>query len=320
MTTDATPTMRAMRQERFGGPEVLELTEVPRPKPGISEVLIRVKAAGLNPTDWKHRSAERFLGQPPYTLGWDVAGVIEEVGLGVTIWEPGDEVFGMLPYAKGAGSHAEFVVAPARSVAPKPAELDFVQAAALPLVSLTALQALIDTALLDEGQRVLIHAAAGGVGHAAVQIAKAAGAYVYGTASASKHDFLREIGVDHPIDYHSEDFVEVANDLEVVFDMIGGETRMRSLRALKPGGILVSIVPFPDEGLFELAEELGVEVKLMLVEADHEGMRLIAELASTGELRPEIAATFPLEQAAEAHALGETNRTVGKIVLTMTEG
>ena len=309
--------MFAMRQDRFGGPEVLEWQEVPRPTPGISQVLIRVKAAGLNPTDWKHRQQQRFLGEPPYTVGWDVAGVIEEVGLGVTMWEPGDEVFGMLPYPYGSGSHAEFVVAPARSVVMKPETIDFVEAAALPLASLTALQALIDTAGLEEGDRVLIHAAAGGVGHLAVQIAKAQGATVYGTASAEKHDFLRSIGVDHPIDYRTEDFLEVATELDVVFDMIGGETRMRSLRALKPGATLVSIVPFPDEGLYELADELGVRVKLMLVESDHEGMQVIADLAEAGALEAEIAQIFPMTQASEAHALGETNRTTGKIVLTL---
>ena len=313
MTTNM---MHALRQDVFGGPEVLEWQQVERPKPGISEVLIRVKAAGLNPTDYKHRQQERFLGQPPYTLGWDVAGIVEEVGLGVTIWEVGDEVFGMLPYAKGAGSHAEYTIAPARSVVRKPENLDFVQAGALPLVSLTARQALIDTAGVATGQRVLVQAGAGGVGHVAVQIAKAHGATVYATASATKHDFLRSIGVDHPIDYHSEDFVEVAAGMDVVFDMIGGETQLRALRALKPGGTLVSIVPVPAEGLFDLARELGVTAKLMLVEADQAGMRGVAELAETGKLRAEIAETFPLERGAEAHALIETNRTVGKIVLT----
>lgn len=313
MTTNM---MHALRQDVFGGPEVLEWQQVERPKPGISEVLIRVKAAGLNPTDYKHRQQERFLGQPPYTLGWDVAGIVEEVGLGVTIWEVGDEVFGMLPYAKGAGSHAEYTIAPARSVVRKPENLDFVQAGALPLVSLTARQALIDTARVAPGQRVLVQAGAGGVGHVAVQIAKAHGATVYATASAAKHDFLRSIGVDHPIDYHSEDFVEVAAGMDVVFDMIGGETQLRALRALKPGGTLVSIVPVPAEGLFDLARELGVTAKLMLVEADQAGMRGVAELAETGKLRAEIAETFPLERGAEAHALIETNRTVGKIVLT----
>ena len=316
MTANETLTMHAMRQDEFGGPEVLTWQEVDRPKPGISEVLIRVKAAGINPTDYKHRQQERFLGTPPYTLGWDVAGVVEAVGLGVTIWEPGDEVFGMLPYPKGAGSHAEFVLAPARSVVRKPESIDFVQAGALPLVSLTARQALIDTAQLQSGQRVLVHAAAGGVGHVAVQIAKAYGATVYGTASAGKHDFLRSIGVDHPIDYHTEDFVEVASGMDVVFDMIGGDTQLRSLRALAPGGTLVSIVPVPAQGLFDLAGELGVTAKLLLVEADQAGMLGVAELADQGKLRAEIAATFPLERAVEAHTLIETGRTVGKIVLT----
>lgn len=313
-------TMHAMKQETFGGPEVLEYREVPRPAPGISEVLIRVVAAGLNPTDWKHRQQERFLGQPPYTLGWDVAGVVEKVGLGVTIWQPGDEVFGMLPYPYGAGSHAEYVIAPARSVVRKPESIDMVQAGALPLASLTAWQALLNTAGLSSGQRVLIHGAAGGVGHIATQIAKAQGAFVLGTASAPKHDFLRSNGVDQPIDYHSEDFVEAAGQVDVVFDTIGGDYQLRSLRALKPGGTLVSIVPVAAPGLTELAAELGVDVHLMLVESDQAGMHHVAELVESGKLRAEIAATFPLGEAARAHEMGETNRTTGKIVLTVATG
>ncbi|WP_424558836.1 NADP-dependent oxidoreductase, partial [Trebonia sp.] len=168
--------MRVIRQEVLGGPEVLRETEVPRPEPGISQVLVRVHAAGVNPTDWSHRAFPIFLGPPPFTLGWDVSGVVEGTGFGVTLFQPGDEVFGMLPYPHGVGSHAEYVAGPARAFARKPGNIDHVQAAALPLVALTAWQALADTARLQPGQRVLIHAAAGGVGHVAVQIAKALGA------------------------------------------------------------------------------------------------------------------------------------------------
>lgn len=313
------PTMRAVRQEEFGGPEVLREVVVPRPEPGISQVLVRVKAAGVNPTDWKHRSAQRFLGRPPYTLGWDVSGVVEQVGLGVTLFEPGDEVFGMLPYAHGAGSHAEFVVGPTRAFVRKPASLDHVQAAALPLASLTAWQVLVDTAGIGKGDRVLIHAAAGGVGHLAVQIAKARGAYVIGTARAAKHEFVRSLGADEMIDYREVDFAEAVQGVDVVLDAIGGDYQLRSLRTLRPGGLLVSLLPVPAEGLFEQAALLGVRAKLILAEADHAGMQAVADLAEAGRLRATIAGTFPLAEAARAHAMGETGRTSGKLVLVVEE-
>jgi NADPH:quinone reductase-like Zn-dependent oxidoreductase len=239
--------MRAIRQEILGGPEVLREVTVPRPEPGPTQILVRVHAAGVNPTDWGHRSHQIFLGPPPFTLGWDVSGVVEAVGFGVTIFQPGDEVFGMLPYPHGVGSHAEYAVAPARSFAAKPANIDHVQAGALPLVSLTAWQALVDTAPVSPGQRVLIHAAAGGVGHVAVQIAKARGAYVIGTAGAANHDLVRSLGADEMIDYHATDFAEAVRDVDVVLDPMSGDYPARSLRALRPGGRLVCLLPFPAE-------------------------------------------------------------------------
>ncbi|MFB9567385.1 NADP-dependent oxidoreductase [Saccharopolyspora hordei] len=310
-------TMRAIRQDEFGGPEVLREVELPRPEPGPSEVLVEVHAAGLNPTDWKHRAHELFLGKPPYVLGWDVSGVVVEVGTGVTLHKPGDEVFGMLPYPHGVGSHAEYVTGPARAFVRKPSSVDHVQAGAIPLAALTAWQALVDTADLQAGQRVLIHAAAGGVGHLAVQIAKARGAHVIGTASAGKHEFLRGLGADELIDYREVDFAEAVHDVDVVLDPIAGDYRSRSLRTLRPGGVLVSILPYGEEELAAEAAERGVRAELMLVEADQAGMRAIADLVESGRLRAEIAATYPLAEAAKAHAQGETGRTTGKIVLTV---
>ncbi len=309
--------MRAMRVDRFGGPEVLEAVDIPRPSPGISQVLVRVRAAGVNPTDWKHRGGRRFLGDPPYVVGWDVSGVVEEVGLGVTLFKPGDEVFGMLPYPGGAGAYAEYVVGPARAFAPKPAAVDHVQAAAIPLVALTAWQCLVDTAHVRAGDRVLVHAAAGGVGHLAVQIAKSRGAEVIGTASAPRHAFVRSLGADEVVDYTSVDFADVVRDVDVVLDTIGEDYQLRSLRTLKRGGTMVSTVPRAAEGLFERAAELGVRAELILVEADHAGMLAIADLVERGRLRATIAGTFPLYRAAEAHRLGETGRTAGKLVLTV---
>ncbi|MFE6287147.1 NADP-dependent oxidoreductase [Streptomyces sp. NPDC057877] len=310
-------TMRAISQDVLGGPEVLREVELERPAPRPNEVLVRVRAAGVNPTDWKHRATGGFLGAPPFVLGWDVSGTVEATGIGVAAFRPGDEVFGMLSYPFGHGSHAEYVCAPARAFAPKPAGLDHVQAGALPLVSLTAWQALVELADLQPGQRVLIHAAAGGVGHAAVQIAKSRGAHVIGTASAGKHDFLRGIGVDEAIDYRTTDFTEAVRDADVVLDTLGGDNSLRSLRVLRPGGIVVSILPVGSDEFYEEAERLGVRAARMLVDADRTGMRAIADLAESGALRPTIAGTFPLAEAAKAHELGETGRTTGKLVLVM---
>jgi NADPH:quinone reductase-like Zn-dependent oxidoreductase len=310
-------TMRAISQDTLGGPEVLREVQLERPEPRPNEVLVRVRAAGVNPTDWKHRANGGFLGEPPFVLGWDVSGVVEAVGIGVAAFRPGDEVFGMLSYPFGHGSHAEYVTAPARAFTHKPAGIDHVQAGALPLVSLTAWQALLERADLREGQRVLIHAAAGGVGHVAVQIAKARGAHVIGTASAGKHEFLRSLGADETVDYRETDITEAVKDVDVVLDTIGGETSLRSLRVLRPGGIVVSILPVGSDEFFEEAERLGVRAVRMLVDADRAGMREIAGLIESGRLRATIERTFPLADAAQAHELGETGRTTGKLVLVV---
>lgn len=320
MTNSAT--MRAIRQDTHGSVEVLEEVDVARPVPGLSEVLVAVRAAGVNPTDWKNRAQAMSVDRLPLVLGWDVSGVVEAVGVGVTLFKPGDEVFGMLPYPHGVGSHAEYVTAPARSFAHKPAGIDHVQAGALPLAALTAYQVLVDTADVQPGQRVLIHAAAGGVGHLAVQIAKSRGAYVIGTASAAKHDFLRSLGADEVIDYRTVDVAEALTDIDVVLDPISLDTgaRARSLAVLRPGGILVSILPVPvDPAELAAIAERGIRYESLLVESDHGGMHAIADLVETGALRAHVEATFPLAEAAKAHALGETGRVTGKIVLTVEE-
>lgn len=312
-----TTSMLAIQQEQFGGTEVLNPVRLPIPEPGISEILIRVHASGINPTDWKNRAGAAFVRELPLVLGWDVSGVVEAVGLGVTLYKPGDEVFGMLPYPYGVGAHAEYAVGPTRAFVSKPSGLDHVQAGALPLAGLTAWQSLIDTAKIRPGDRVLIHAAAGGVGHLAVQIAKAHGAYVIGTASAPKHDYLYDLGVDEAIDYRQVDFAEAVRDVDVVLDTIGGDYQLRSLRTLRPGGLMVSTIPRPTQGLWEEVDRLGVRAELILVEADHAGMRAIAELAQDGKLRATIAETYPLREAARAHQAGETGRTTGKMVLVV---
>ncbi|HWS50088.1 MAG TPA: NADP-dependent oxidoreductase [Microbacterium sp.] len=310
-------TMQALMQDELGGPEVLHLVEQPQPTPGPGEVLVRVRASGLNPTDWVHRRIAGFLGDGPKVLGWDVSGVVEKVGIGVTIHRPGDEVFGMLPYPHGHGAAAEFVLSPARHLVPKPTDVDHETAAAVPLAALTAWQALVDVARVQPGQRVLIHAAAGGVGHLAVQIASAKGAYVIGTASSKNHELVTSLGADEVIDYTREDFSEIARDIDVVLDTMGGDYVRRSIRTLRTGGVVVSLVLGRTTDHSAEAEAVGARHEMMLVEGDQAGMRAIAELLGAGTIRPVIAATFPLEDARRAHELGETGHVAGKIVLTV---
>ncbi|MFC9295526.1 NADP-dependent oxidoreductase [Streptomyces sp. NPDC057011] len=306
--------MRAVVVNEWGGPEVLTETEIERPEPGLNEILVRVHAAGVNPVDWKTRASGALIawGETPI-VGWDVSGTVEAVGPGVTLYRAGDEVYGMPHFPRQAGGYAEYVVGPARHFARKPASLDHVQAAALPLAALTAWQALVDTAGITAGQRVLIHAAAGGVGHLAVQIAKAHGAYVIGTASEAKHGLLRELGADELIDYRSADFAEMVSDVDVVLDSVGGETGERSLKVLKPGGHLVTL-PSPDD---VPADAQGVRTGWTLVEPDFRGLVQIAALVEEGRLRPVVDTVLPLEEAAKAHGIGERGRTTGKIVLTV---
>ncbi|WP_164551955.1 NADP-dependent oxidoreductase [Streptomyces sp. WAC 01529] len=308
--------MRAVSPRAWGAPENLVPVEVDRPEPGLTEILVRVHAAGVNPVDWKTRAEGAFgtWGDTPI-LGYDVSGVVEEVGPGVTLYSPGDEVFGMPRFPEQAGGYAEYVVAPARRFAPKPAGIDHVQAAALPLAALTAWQGLVETAGLRAGQRVLIHAAAGGVGHLAVQIAKARGAYVIGTAREEKHAFLRGLGADEVVDYARVDFTEAISDVDIVLDGVGGEYGTRSLEVLRPGGHLVTLPDpggLPDAGL---ARERGVHAGWTIVEPDRLGLLEIARLVDEGKLRAEIDTVLPLEDAAKAHAYGERGRTRGKIVL-----
>ncbi len=316
--------MRVISQRRLGGPEVLGPVEARRPVAGSGEVLVRVHAAGLNPTDYKTRAFGGLLrAEPPFVLGHDVSGVVESVGWGVTVLEPGDEVYGMLDYPHLLGGYAEYVTAPARRFVRKPAGIDHVQAAALPLASLTAWQALTDRARARRGERVLIHAAAGGVGHLAVQIAKSLGLYVIGTASAGKHDFVRELGADEVIDYTSVDFAravrESAGEVDVVLDAVGGDYSARSLPVVRDGGTLVSLTTPQDDALRAEAGARGVRAGFMLVEPDSAGLAAVAGLVARGGLRARVAAVLPLAEAAKAHELGETGRVEGKLVLRVVD-
>ena len=277
---------------------------------------MRTRAAGVNPVDWKVRARGGILGEPPFTVGWDVAGVVEEVGYGVTRFSVGDRVFGMPRFPREAAAYAEFVTSPSRQLARIPDGLDDVEAGALPLAGLTAWQALVETADVQPGQRVLVLAAAGGVGHLAVQIAKARGAYVLGTARAEKHVFLAELGVDEAIDYTGEDVAERAGEVDVVLDAVGGDTANDALRAVRDSGIVVTLSGASVGPLRDLAGD-RLRVEGILVEPDRAGLEAIAELAAAGALRPHVSETFPLREAARAHEAGETGRTQGKLVLTV---
>jgi NADPH:quinone reductase-like Zn-dependent oxidoreductase len=308
--------MRLIRQLSLGGPEVLELVDAPRPEPGPTEVLVRVAAAGVNPVDWKTRARGGFLGKPPFTVGWDVAGVVERVGAGVARFAPGDRVFGMPRFPHEAAAYAEYVTSPSRQLARIPEGLSDVDAAALPLAGLTGWQALVETADVQPGQRVLILGAAGGVGHLAVQIAKSRGAYVIATASAPKHAFLAELGADETVDYTTEVVEERVRDVDVALDVVGGDTAPSVLPALRNAGIFVTL---SGAVVGPLREAAGgrVQVSGILVEPDRMGMEALAEQVAGGALRPHVSRTFPLEDAAHAHQLGETGRTQGKLVLTV---
>ena len=313
--------MRAITQRKFGGPEVLEVAEVPRPEPLPTEVLVRVVAAGINPVDVKTRGGSGMagvLGEPPFVLGWDVSGVVEQVGFGVHTLEAGDEVYGMPWFPRQAGGYAEFVTAPSRHFARKPATIGHEAAAAVPLAALTAWQALTAATTVTPGQRVLIHAAAGGVGHFAVQLAKHLGAHVIGTARSAKHDWLRGLGADEVIDYTTVRFEDAAEDVDLVVDLVGDEeTGLRSLTTLSRGGLLIAVPSGVSPAVSAAAAESGKRAIPFLVEPDGPALAEIAALIDQGKVHVEVAEVFGLEQAADAHRSLATGRTQGKIVLTV---
>ncbi|WP_329240458.1 NADP-dependent oxidoreductase [Actinoallomurus sp. NBC_01490] len=316
--------MRAVTISEFGGPEVLTVEKVARPDPLPTEVLVRVHAAGVNPVDWKTREGQGMAGLQtfPLILGWDVSGVVEEVGFGVTTLAPGDEVYAMPWFPRAASAYAEYVTAPARQWARKPATLDHVHAAAVPLAALTAWQTVVDAAHVRAGQRVLITAAAGGVGHFAVQFARHLGADVIATASAARHPWLKELGADETIDYTTTRFEDAAADVDVVIDLVGDahdQTSTRSLKVLRPGGLLVTIPAGVSPELAQAAKAAGMRVTPYLVEPDGAALTTIAGLIDAGQIAVEVEETFPLEEAGTAHARGEAGRTRGKLVLTVTD-
>ncbi|HET7121370.1 MAG TPA: NADP-dependent oxidoreductase [Solirubrobacterales bacterium] len=309
--------MRAVVLREFGPPEVLRVEEVAEPAPIPTEVKVRVHAAGVNPVDLKTRAGKGMaavLGEPPLRLGWDVAGTVVELGRGVTRFRVGDEVFGMPWFPREAGAYAEFVTAPSRHFAAKPGVLSFEEAAGLPLAGLTAWQIIVDTIQLQEGDDLLIHGAAGGVGHLAVQIAKARGANVAATARSEQEAWLIGLGADRVIDYRGERFEEQLDDLDAVIDFTGAQGE-GSLAVLRPGGILVSVPSGAGEELLARAEELGRRATGFLVEPDPVGLAGLEALVEAGKLQVHVDEVFALDEAIAAHRAAEDHHGGGKLVL-----
>lgn len=313
-----TSSMHAVSQRSFGGPEVLDLVETDRPEPGPGQVLVRVRAAGVNPADGKIRSGNvRRFGEPPFTLGLDLSGVVEAVGAEVTRFRPGDVVFGNAFPPHGA--YAQYAVASEQWLAAVPHGLDHVHAAALPTVGLTAWQALTRAVSLSPGQRVLIHGAAGGIGHLAVQIAKAHGAYVVGTARTGRHAFLRDLGADEVIDYTQVDFSQAVRNVDVVLDPLADDYGPRSLAVLAPGGTLIDVRGTgPDRSTVrEQAAARGLRFVEFGFTPSGTDLESIAELTDSGALQVSVEKVLPLREAAEAHRLSEGGQVKGKVVLAV---
>ncbi|WP_334742489.1 NADP-dependent oxidoreductase [Nostoc sp.] len=303
--------MQAIRIHNYGESDVLMLETIAQPEPQPNEVLIRVQAAGVNPLDWKIRAGymkEVFPMPLPFTPGMDVAGIVEAIGVDVKAFQVGQEVYGELKM----GAYAQFATAPQDAIALKPKTLDFVQAASVPMVSMTAYQGLFDHADLKPGQTVLIHAASGGVGMFAVQFAKWKGAHVIGTASGANAEFVRSLGADQVIDYSTTPFEQVVENVDVVLDTLGGDTQARSYSVLKPGGILVSTAAPPNA---QKAQERGIRAEMMNMETSDSLLQEIASLLDSGQIKTIVAQTFSLSETRQAQELSQGGHVRGKIVL-----
>src|SRR6266436_3646760 len=314
----ATPTMKGVVIHEYGGPEVLKYEDIPRPEPKGDELLIRVLAAGVNPVDGMIRSgmfAKEGNRAFPIILGGDVAGVVEKVGSKITKFKAGDPVFAYVSL-DNSGGYAQYALVTEREAAPKPKSLTYVEAAAVPVVAMTAWQALVDTAKLSAGQTVLIHGGSGGVGSFAIQIAKARGAKVIATASTANQELLKQLGADVAIDYTKQNFENIAKDVDVVLDSIGKDTLARSYGVMKKGGIIVSLVARPDPA--ELAKH-GIRGEALSVDPNSDELSEIGELIDEKKINVIVSQTFPLSEARKAQEQVATGHTRGKIVLKVAD-
>lgn len=313
-------TMNAMRLHKYGAPDVMTLEQVARPEPGSGEVLVRVMAAGINPIDCVTRAGNYARIWPddpfPAIVGWDISGVVEAVGAGVTAFKPGDAVFGMPRFPEMVAAYAEYVVAPADGLAAKPASIDHVTAASVPLAALTAWQALYEAGGLTKGQTTLIHAAAGGVGHFAVQLAKWTGATVIATASGRNEAFVNGLGADRFIDYTATDVGQAVEEIDMQLDSLGGAPRERLWGVMKKGGVLVSIKgPIAADEI--IPEDIRAESIRVHPSADQ--LTQIGGLIDAGTVRVEVDTVYELADAAKAHAHVEGGHSRGKVVLHVAD-
>jgi len=313
--------MKAIILKGFGGVENLIMADLPVPEPGDKEVLVGVRAISINPVDIKTRSgksqAEVLKKYDPVILGWDISGVVAGKGKSATSFREGDEVFGMINFPGHGKAYAEFVAAPESQLALKPSNISHSEAAAGTLAALTAWQIFKDLIKLQPGDRILIHAAGGGVGHYAIQMARHFGARVTATASSEKKDFVLKLGADEHIDYTKLRFEDSVHDMDFVFDGIGGEYISRSLNVLKPGGTIVSLPSGGSAGVVEKAGEKGMKGYTFLVRSNGSDMKEIAGMLEAGIIKSYISAVYPFDDMQSAHRHIETGRTMGKIVLTL---
>ncbi|GAA4926485.1 NADP-dependent oxidoreductase [Mucilaginibacter defluvii] len=311
--------MKAFILNNPGDVSELQLQDIETPTIQPGEVLVKIKAISINPVDVKSRTGKGVYGrikdQSPLILGWDISGTVTESQS--EKFKAGDEVFGMVNFPGHGKAYAEYVAAPAAQLALKPANISHPEAAAATLAALTAYQAMVHNAHVQSGQKVLVHAAAGGVGHFAVQLAKHLGAHVTGTSSARNKDFILNLGADAHIDYTTYDWANHPEEFDFVLDGVGGDTIDTSILVTKPGGTVISIPTGLNEAVTEKAKAKGVNGYFILVKSDGYDMQQVAALLEKGTLKAHVSETFPFAEMAEAHLQVESGRTVGKVIVTL---
>ena len=313
--------MKAIVLEKAGSVDNLKIKDVEKPAVEENEVLVEVKAISINPVDFKVRSYEEVVEMicgkgTPVILGWDISGVVTDVGSNTTEFKVGDKVFGMVNFLGEGKAYAEIVASPEEHLAKMPENVSFEDAAATTLAALTALQVL--ESKVKKGDRILIHAGSGGVGHFAIQIAKSLGAYVITTSSVKNKDFVMSLGADEHIDYKSQKFEDMLSDIDFVFDMFNGDILLNSVKVVKKGGSIISL-PSPEfsEDVQNLAKERNIDVSFLMVQSNGKDMQTLANMLENGTLKAHVSKTFSFENMADAHLHLESGRTVGQVVITL---